>query len=289
MSRGLVGARLAIALLLLFVVLVPGVRADTTLSKEEFTRRYAAKFEEVFPGSEATVKAPLEVHIQLSAEAHAGSLTSFLDTAFAQYLAEPARIEEIMDRYIRVAGKVPQMPAAKLEELVPVVRHRSFVGEDKKVKRVDELFSGRQIAGDLFVFYAFDEPDIVGYADSAAIEKLGLTEAQRDAVAMANLRRIMKEPLIITYPDMVVLSSNDPYLTSVLLIDTFWSPDRFRLRGDLVVFVVARDLMLVTGSEERGGLENARRVAGNAFEELPYTISLEPIVRHNGKWQPFVQ
>jgi uncharacterized protein YtpQ (UPF0354 family) len=288
-SRGLVGARLAIALLLFFVVLAPGVRADRTLSAEEFTRRYAAKFEEVFPGSKATVKAPLEVGIQLSAEAHAEYLTSFLDNAFTQYLAEPARIEEFMDQYIRIAGKVPQMPAAKLEELVPVVRHRSFAGEDKKAKREDDLFSGRQVAGDLFVFYAFDEADSVRYANSAGIEKLGLTEAQRDAVARANLRRIMKEPLINTYPEMVVLSSSDPYLTSVLLIDTFWSPDRFRFRGDLVVFVVARDLILVTGSEERRGLETVRRVAGNAFEELPYTISLEPIVRRNGKWQPFVE
>lgn len=135
----------------------------------------------------------------------------------------------------------------------------------------------------------FDAPDTVKYADSRTIKELGLTEADLDAVAIQNLQRIMAEPMIETYPEMVAISASDPYLSSLLLIDRFWAKDRFRFRGDLVVFVVARDLMLVTGSGEDVGLAAAREAVQQLIGQLPSAISADPIVRRDGKWQSFVQ
>lgn len=187
------------------------------------------------------------------------------------------------------ANETSEAGTEKREQLVPVIRHKHFIDEAKKGERAGLSFPERQIAGDIYVFYAFDMPDTVRYADAGRIKALGLNAPELDRVAVTNLERIMSAPLIDTHPDMTVLSSTDSYLTSTLLIDQFWTKDKFKFRGDLVVFVIARDLMVVTGSEEPEGLKKARKMGQEVIGALPYAISLDPIVRRDGKWQSFVQ
>lgn len=281
--------RALLPLMFFLVAFVSVAWAETTMSADEFTRSYAARVEKSFPGAKIDIRQVLEVEIRMRPESEA-AFTAYLDNAFKRYLDEPARIEEILNEYARIlVDDFDEAPFAKREKFVAVIRHESYMDSLKKNKRADQVFPGRKLAGDIYVFYAFDAPDTLRYADLQATKKAGLKEPDFDAVAIQNLRRIMVEPLIETYPQMVVISSNDPYMTSALLIDQFWSPERFRFRGDLVAFVIARDLMVVTGSDEQEGLEAARKATRELVDQLPYAISAEPIVRRNGKWQSFVQ
>lgn len=288
MSWGQSG-RALFPLLLFLMAFVSVAWAETTMSADEFTRFYAARVEKLFPGARIDIQQALEVKIRMRPESEA-AFTTYLDNAFKRYLDEPTSIEEILNQYTRIlANDFDDAPFAKREQFVAVIRHESYIDSLKNNKRADQVVPGRKLAGDIYVFYAFDAPDTTRYADLRATEKAGLKESEFDSVAIQNLRRIMVEPVIETYPQMIVISSGDPYMTSALLIDQFWSPERFRFRGDLVVFVVARDLMLVTGSGEQEGLEAASKAARALVDHVPYAISAEPIVRRHGKWQSFVQ
>lgn len=287
---GRIRAGLVVLVFLILCAPAHDALADQVLSADGFTQSFAARAEKLLPAAKITVMGELQVSIKLDPDAEGAGITSNLDNAYKMYLEEPVRLEEIMVKHIRVLTEdLNQASVAKREQLVAVVRHKGFMDEVKRSKRADQIFPERRIAGDIHVFYAFDAPNSVHYADSRTIEALGVAEADLDAVALENLQRIMAEPLIETYPEMVAISANDPYLTSLLLIDRFWAKDRFRFRGDLVVFVVARDLMLVTGSEESGGLAAAREAIQQLAGQIPYGISTEPIVRRNGAWQSFVQ
>lgn len=280
---------LAVLVLLIFCAPVHEALADQVLSADGFTQSYAARAKMLFPAAKVTVTGDLEVKIKMDPGADGEGFTSYLDNAYKMYLEEPARLEEITDRHIRVlAEDLSQASVAKREQLVAVVRRKGFLDE-LKAKQTDQSFPEKQLAGDIYVFYAFDAPNTVHYADSRTIGELGVAEPDLDAVAIENLPRVMAEPLIETYPEMVAISANDPYLTSLLLIDRFWAKDRFRFRGDLVVFVVARDLMLVTGSEETAGLAAAREAVQQLVGQVPYAISTDPIVRRGDAWQSFVQ
>lgn len=285
-----IGLRLAAIVFLLLCVTANLAWAEAILSSQEFTQSYVERVEKQFPGAKVTVTGDLEVKVKLKPDAEGEGYTSYLDNSFKTYLGEPAQLGEIMDQLVRVLGDdVGENATPRKEQLVAVIRHKGFMDDAKKARRTDQYFPERQLAGDIHVFYAFDAPNTLHFADSKTIKELGLAEADLDALALENLQRIMAEPLIDTYPEMVAISANDPYLASLLLFDRFWAKERFRFRGDLVVFVVARDLMLVTGSEESGGLAAAREAVQQLFGQVPYAISADPIVRRNGAWQSFVQ
>jgi uncharacterized protein YtpQ (UPF0354 family) len=218
----------------------------------------------------------------------AGVLRANLDNVFREYLGEPANAGEMIDRHIRlVAGGLTRVPEFERHKLIPVVRHKELVSSEPADS--DEFPFAYPLAGDLYVVYAADTPDVVIYPRSGLLSELGLEESQIRALALENLRHIVSKPKIETYPTLATVSAADAYLTSLLLIDDFWAAERFSFHGDIVVFVVARDLMLVTGSQENEGLEKAMKTAHDMIDQVPYSISPEPIVRRDGKWQSFVQ
>jgi hypothetical protein len=64
----------------------------------------------------------------------------------------------------------------------------------------------------------------------------------------------------------VLLDEN--YEASILLIDEYWTRKNFDVAGDIVVFVPARNVVMVTGSEDEEGLRIASIVAQNGYDEL---------------------
>ena len=72
---------------------------------------------------------------------------------------------------------------------------------------------------------------------------------------------------------------------------TLWSlvdrtrPSLLFTLAPIVIFVPARDLLLITGSEDKEGLRRAREIVND--NEWPYLISLHGFVRENDSWARF--
>ncbi len=82
-----------------------------------------------------------------------------------------------------------------------------------------------------------------------------------------------------------VLKADGNYEASLILMEEIWTRDNFDVAGDIVVFVPARDVVLVTGSEDIEGLTLARELI--ATSEWPYFISQHGFVRTRDGWEVF--
>lgn len=251
---------------------------EIVITAEEFAHIFAERAEMLVPGVKATVTAELEVRIETRTDGGDLVVACYLHNALREFAADPAELDTIVKRY--VGGGLENFMAAKpsREQLVLVVRD----------KFSDHL---RQwpLAGDLHVIYAFDLPGAVSYPSQEKLDRLGLDDVALKVLALDNLKRIRMAPQIASLPTFASVSSCDPYPPSLLLDDAFWSAELFPYRGDIVVIVAARDLLLVTGSQESEGLEAIAKIAHGIVAEVPYAISTVPIVRRNGAWQSFVQ
>lgn len=283
------GARRFLAFVLSWFSLSSSAQPDAIMNAEEFTRAYAAKVEELFPGSKATIKEVLEIDIEMNDAPDAKDLKNYLDNAFREYAEDPGRADEIMRSYISKLAEAFGQTDFKTEQLVPIVRHKSSMAITFESNPGENHFFGRRLVGDLYVFYAFDAPNTVSYVSKEVIEELKLSEPELERIALENYQRLRGELTVETYPTLSVVRGTDVFMTSILLVDEFWVVERFRFRGDVVAFVVSRDFMLVTGSEEDKGLESAIKMTHEIIRETPYPISAEPIVRRGGKWQSFLQ
>ncbi|HTN98436.1 MAG TPA: hypothetical protein VL101_15795 [Nordella sp.] len=245
----------------------------------EFSRFFAERAETLLPGVKMTVEGELEVRIEMESGGDNLVVKSYLHNAFREYAGDPAEIDAIIKRYVGGAREAfVEAPRPSREQLVLVVRDK-FASDLRQWP----------LAGDLHVIYAFDMPGAVGYPSQEKLDELGLDDVALKALALDNLKRIRMTPRIEVLPTFASVSSGDPYPPSLLLDDDFWSAERFPYRGDIVVIVAARDLVLVTGSHESEGLEAVAKIAHEVADEAPHAISTNPIVRRDGAWQSFVQ
>ena len=86
---------------------------------------------------------------------------------------------------------------------------------------------------------------------------------------------------------MLVAGGN--YEASLLLLDHVWNGGSLKVQGEIVIGVPARDLLLVTGSENQRGLARIREIAAEVVAESPYALTRELFVYRKGRFVRFTQ
>ncbi|WP_143017696.1 hypothetical protein [Riemerella columbipharyngis] len=64
-----------------------------------------------------------------------------------------------------------------------------------------------------------------------------------------------------------------------------WSKEHFDVKGDIVVGIPARDVLLVTGSEDTENLVKMRKIAADIFETGAHIITDSLFVFRSGIFQ----
>jgi uncharacterized protein YtpQ (UPF0354 family) len=85
-----------------------------------------------------------------------------------------------------------------------------------------------------------------------------------------------------------LMLSFDGIESSLLLADRLWHRLATSVPGDLVVGVPARDVVVVTGSRSRQGLDKAKRAVDRVFfAGDQHLLTRELLVRRDGGWETF--
>lgn len=155
---------------------------------------------------------------------------------------------------------------------------------DKRYGRQHVLDS---YSDDLAVAYSYGPPygeRLVTWAD---LDRMGLARRALRRNAIANLDAALDRVGIVGRPPALMLSF-DGLESSVLLADEFWESLAPSIPGELVVGVPARDVVIITGSESRPGMEKARRAVDRVFfAGGQHLLSRDLLVWRHGEWLPF--
>ncbi|MEM7450176.1 MAG: DUF1444 family protein [Pseudomonadota bacterium] len=282
---------LRVVLLLVFFC-VPGARAADVLDEQAFTERYAAMLVSSYEGASVEVIGPLEVRVTGVGEE---SSTSFLDNAYGVYLSDPAELEGVLQRFVDSVGAMiaDEDNTGDLASLFPVIKDMSYIAQVREVMRTTEgadpdapfpLYF-EPLNSDLVVMYAFDSEASIRFASGEDIEALGIQGKELQIRALDNLLAYLPEIGREGDDSLSMILADGNYEASLLLYDEIWSRDVFRVAGDIVVFVPARDVVLVTGSEDEEGLARARGLVSE--NDFSYAISPHAYVRTADGWARF--
>lgn len=141
--------------------------------------------------------------------------------------------------------------------------------------------------GDLAIGYTFGPSygeRLVTWAD---LDQARLSHRTMRRQAAANLDASLDRVGIHGQPPALMLSFGG-LESSVLLADAFWDSLEDSIPGELVVGVPARDVVIVTGSESRPGLERARRAVDRVFfAGDQHLLTRHLLARRRGAWEPF--
>lgn len=148
---------------------------------------------------------------------------------------------------------------------------------------------GEERLGDLRVGYA--EATAAGAVPLSEQEMLraGLPPKDRRARAVRNLKRMLLSVDLQGGDGVFLVTADGAHEAALVLDDGLWTDEGLagKVKGEVVVAIPARDVLLVTGSEDPAGLARVRAAARRVVTEGSHTLTEQLLVRRGGRFVPF--
>lgn len=275
-----------IALFVLALSCLSAQAAQPVLSRESFTAEYAAAVKKLGPSVSVRIVEPMQVEIK---HADGGEMTAFLDNAYNEYLRDPTAKDAVIERYVGSIVEAIAPQHLDTSRIVPVVKDRAWVDETQRARVPGG--QGMQLVtddlnSDLVVVYAEDTERNVRYFSPEDLGKAGIERSKLRDVALANLRRILPEMQLHQGEHFSMLTAGADYVPSLLLLD-IWDPRQLQVDGDIVIAIPSREVVLLTGSNNRKGIAELRKVARESVRQSTYALTDKLFVYRNGRFEPF--
>lgn len=259
----------------------------------QFTSEFVGALRQASPESKIEIVRDLQINIKSVAH---GEQTAFLDNAYDQYKNNPATKSNIIQRF--VASIVETLASSSESEtvdrnrIVPVIKDKPWLAEIRRMltergakELVENVYD--ELNPDLVIVYAEDSPKNIRYLTPKILEKAHIDRKELRALACENLKRILPKIEKHGTNGTYMITAGGDYETSLLLFESLWTDLEKEVHGEVVVAIPARDVLLVTGSENREGLEKMKKVMDQYSNQIAYKISSKLFVLHNGTFVEF--
>jgi uncharacterized protein YtpQ (UPF0354 family) len=218
-------------------------------------------------------------------------MRSYIDNAYNDYKLTPESLKAILHRYVSSAGDLFNPNFGKhllLENIVPIIKPVGYLEESQKQagamgakKDIGNVYD--KYNDQLIVAYAEDSKNNIRYLLPEELKTLGISRDSLLSVAIDNLHRIMK-PRVIIHGDSGVyrITGGGDYEASLILLPTLWTNENMPVQGSFVIAIPNRDILLITGSEDKADIEKIKKFAKKSFSSGNYSIS-ESLYKWNGR------
>jgi uncharacterized protein YtpQ (UPF0354 family) len=254
-----------------------------------FTADLAARLATAAPDLQVTVVKDLELRVSPRGGGADDVLTIYLDNAYDELRGDPTRLGAIVDRFAKSTAETLAAKDAKVDRsrIVPVVKDPAWLAEAlARGGKGDKAQVWERYNRDIVVFYAQDSESTIRYLVESDLRDLGLARSDLRALAVANLDSILPEVKLHAADGVYMITAGGTYEASLILLDAIWKSPQLAVKGDLVVAIPTRDVLLVTGSRDRAGLAQVRKMVAEAARDAPYRLTDTLFVRRSGRFEP---
>jgi len=270
---------------------ISSAAAESILNESAFTQRYANAVITKTKVVSADIKDRLEIEMTYS---NGETSTAYLDNAYMNYRSSPGELDAIINAYINALTKSSSDVKSNIEKehIFPVIKDRGYMEQITKLmnhsSKGELPFYYEKLNDVLYVMYAIDTPSSIKFMPKEDINVLGVEEGELRNLSMANLMNANESLQIQGDRSTVSMVVADGiYEASFLLYDDLWTKENFPVKGDIVVYVPSRDVLIVTGSEDTESLETVRGIVHNLESQWSHAVTDIGFVREKNKWVEF--
>lgn len=270
-----------------------GCSKANVLSPSEFTSEFTDALRQAAPGLKVEVVQDLQLKITT---ADGSATTAFLNNAYDLYKHYPKTKDDVIQRY--VASTLETITSLNASDdldrtrIVPVIKDKPWLEEIRKT--MESRGTGKflenvheELNADLIIVYAEDSPKNISYITPKELETAHIDKKELRGLACENLKRLLPKIERHGANGTFMLTAGGDYEASLLLLDSVWNDMQKDVRGDIVVAIPTRDLLLVTGSDDREGLEKLRQTVDKVSAQSAYKLTTKLFVRRDGKFTEF--
>ena len=282
---GWLGRVFALAMLCLGPMVGGALAQEATPQRytAEVARRLAAKM----PDAKVTVIGEFELSVK---EASGRERGVNLRNRYSDYRSKRTTLDKIVDGYYAALNESSSQGAAAPahKRIVPVIKNHAWLADNERSLRARGMtarFLFDEFNEELVIVYALDEANRTRYL--MANERLPVERKDLRRLAVQNLGDILPDVQMRQLEGVVLLKAGGDYEASLLLFDGIWRDGPVKVDGDIIVAVPAKDVLLVTGSNNREGIETLRVVAAKLKAESRYEITDTLFVYRDGRFVKF--
>jgi len=278
-------------LLLAAIGLFSGCSQSGIVTPSDFTREFADALRKAGPGLKVAIVRDLELKIT---SADGRDSTAFLNNAYDVYKQDPKAKADVIGRFVTAGletiGAIRD--GVDRTRVVPVIKDRPWLEEARQAllsrgaKEVPEHVY-EDFSPDLIVLYAEDSAKNIRYLVPKDLELGKIERSELRTLACANLKRLLPKIECRGTNGVFMVTAGGDYEASLLLLDSVWRDGQMEVKGEVVVAIPTRDLLLVTGSQDPRGIEKVKRMAKEASTGGSYRLTQKLFVYRNGKFAEF--
>jgi uncharacterized protein YtpQ (UPF0354 family) len=272
--------------------LCSGCSESRVLTPKQFTKEFADTLRKSSDG--LSIETIEDFHLKVTRPS-GKHFNSFLNNAYDIYKQDPKTKLEVIQKFVVAALETEELAeGVDRRRIVPVIKDRAYLEASRKemVRRSDMKNIEDRVYEDfnseLIIFYAEDSPKNIRYLTVDALEEAKIARRELRALAAENLERLLPKIERRGGDGVYMVTAGGDYEASLLVLESIWTDGEMRVRGDFVVAIPTRDLLLVTGSEHQEGIQKLRWIAQQAFEkEFPFRLTPKLFVYRNGRFEDF--
>lgn len=269
------------------------------MTENEFTDFFMRQAANELQDFQFQIVRPLQLN---SKNVNDHELTIFLSNAFFLYNSNPERLRLIVQNQINAIKTQNKVIDSKIDKSIfAVVKSAEYI-ENIKTQLYQAGLSDNEtpliyekINDELYAFFVFDTDHGMRFIEKKVLAEIGIDQKAVRSIAIKNLAMHFEAKGVEVrrlegagHAKVYSVSLDENYESSILLLKKFWTKDIFDVAGDIVAFVPARNMVIVTGSEEDEGMRIARYLANRGYRELGYAISPNGYKYNAGTWKPYM-
>jgi uncharacterized protein YtpQ (UPF0354 family) len=264
------------------------------IAKSEFTQAVA----EALRQADTTLRVDILNDLRLKTSLSDGrEVNSFLDNAYAQYEQDPSEKGEVIQRIVTSTLETLDTMEDRPDRgaIVPIVKDRAWLSEvgqastgKGSVKFPENVYE--DLNSDLVIVYAFDSPRNIRYLSPENLDSLNLKRSELRALACENLERLLPKIEVRGQDGYYMITAGGDYEASLILIDGVLSNNAMEVRGETIIAIPTRDLLLVTGNRDPENIQKMKDLVKQVSSDgTSYRLTDKLFILRKGKLVEFIE
>ena len=242
-------------------------RPSSLLSRDQFADYFMAMLARKAPDLAAE---RVDAGVRLT-WADGGTMTQFLNNAYAQYRSDPGSLEPILEAQLASARAAAEPQGLDLSLVMPLIKSRSWLATASTQTGREVDFVVRPLVSDLVIVFAQDLESSISYVKASDLEGV-CDEAQLVDRAMANLAKRASGMNAAGGDGRYRIELDGFFDASLILVAADWI-GQFDLEGDPVFAIPSREQLMVCGAANAQAVAELAEIAPRIAAEDAYDIS----------------
>lgn len=257
---------------------------NNTVTLKEFTKKYFDSLTTKF----ATAKFRIVDDSTIESKFNDNDIRISVDNAYKEYQHNPSSIQKIFSKYLTVTSELyTRREKIDVDRIVPIIKPVSYLDDVRSAAK--KMGGGQDVEGvyenyndQLIIAYAEDTKNSIRYLTHDDLKVLSIKTDSLKSIATRNLDKLLTNIQRRGGNGVFMLTAGGDYEASIILLDNILTRESLPVNGDFVIAIPNRDMLLITGSNDKAGISKIKEIATKSFENGNYQVS-EYLFKWNGK------